>query len=124
MIQTDDLLDLLDECRLQLEYLNGKFGETGTSNALLSRINSQLKESDKYRLDVMKRNMPDLTTRPDWLSVFEEQEIVAVFDSGNKLRAVKNLLDIARDRGVVSENGTDADSYGLLWCKLYLDKYR
>jgi hypothetical protein len=30
--------NLLQECRLQLEYLNEKFGETGTTNALLSRL--------------------------------------------------------------------------------------
>lgn len=31
-------MDLLTECRLQLEYLNGKFGETGTTNSLLARL--------------------------------------------------------------------------------------
>lgn len=29
---------LLQECRLQLEYLNDKFGETGTTNQLLSKL--------------------------------------------------------------------------------------
>ena len=29
---------LLEECRLQLKYLNEKFGETGTTNALLSKL--------------------------------------------------------------------------------------
>ena len=32
--------NLLSECALQLEYLNEKFGETGTTNALLSKIKS------------------------------------------------------------------------------------
>lgn len=32
--------DLLLECRLQLEYLNEKFGETGTTNALLAKLNN------------------------------------------------------------------------------------
>ena len=31
--------DLLQECKLQLEYLNEKFGETGTTNALISKLN-------------------------------------------------------------------------------------
>lgn len=34
--------DLLRECRLQLEYLNEKFQETGTTNALLVKINLAL----------------------------------------------------------------------------------
>jgi hypothetical protein len=33
-----ELIDLLGECKLQLEYLNNKFQETGTSNSLISRI--------------------------------------------------------------------------------------
>ena len=38
--------DLLQECKLQLEYLNQKFGETGTTNSLLSRIETALQHSD------------------------------------------------------------------------------
>lgn len=38
--------DLLDECRLQLEYLNGKFGETGTTNNLLARLNYRLEAKE------------------------------------------------------------------------------
>ena len=34
--------DLLRECKLQLEYLNEKFKETGTTNALLTKIDAQL----------------------------------------------------------------------------------
>ena len=37
---------LLQECILQLEYLNEKFGETGTTNALLSK----LKSPDKLKI--------------------------------------------------------------------------
>ena len=33
-----ELEALKDESRIQLEYLNEKFGETGTTNALLSRL--------------------------------------------------------------------------------------
>lgn len=40
-------VDLLDECRLQLEYLSNKFGETGTGNNLLSRINTFLDSINK-----------------------------------------------------------------------------
>lgn len=38
--------ELLQECKLQLEYLNEKFGETGTTNALLFKINLSLSKSD------------------------------------------------------------------------------
>ena len=37
-------VELIHECRLQLEYLNEKFGETGTTNSVLSRIAAGLKE--------------------------------------------------------------------------------
>jgi len=30
--------DVLAECKLQLEYLNEKFGETGTTNQLLGKV--------------------------------------------------------------------------------------
>ena len=39
-------LELLRECRLQLEYLNGKFGETGTTNSLLSKIDAEISRID------------------------------------------------------------------------------
>ena len=34
----------LDDCRLQLEYLSEKFGETGTTNAILTKIGSYRKK--------------------------------------------------------------------------------
>ena len=37
---------VLDDCRLQLEYLNEKFGATGTTNALLAKIGSYRKKSN------------------------------------------------------------------------------
>ena len=33
-----DAGELLAECKLQLEYLNDKFGETGTTNILLGKL--------------------------------------------------------------------------------------
>ena len=33
--------DLLNECEIQLEYLNQKFGETGTTNALLAKLKNK-----------------------------------------------------------------------------------
>ncbi|MFA7287618.1 MAG: hypothetical protein WC055_01945 [Melioribacteraceae bacterium] len=32
----------LSEAKLQIEYLNGRFGQTGTSNSTISRIKSLL----------------------------------------------------------------------------------
>jgi hypothetical protein len=40
------LLDLLDEARLQIEYLHKKFGATGSGNNVLARIETELA---KYR---------------------------------------------------------------------------
>lgn len=34
--------ELLQECKLQLEYLNEKFGQTGTTNALIAKIDTAL----------------------------------------------------------------------------------
>lgn len=36
--------ELLQECKLQLEYLNEKFGETGTTNALLTKLDAALRK--------------------------------------------------------------------------------
>ena len=36
--QNAQLIGLIDECRLQIEYLTEKFGETGTSNQVLAKI--------------------------------------------------------------------------------------
>jgi hypothetical protein len=33
-----EAIDLIDECRLQIEYLHGKFKKTGTSESVLARI--------------------------------------------------------------------------------------
>ena len=35
-----EAIDLLDECRLQIEYLHNKFEKTGTSESVLARINA------------------------------------------------------------------------------------
>lgn len=44
----ENTIDLLLECKLQLEYLNEKFGETGTTNALLSKIENRLNDPKKF----------------------------------------------------------------------------
>ena len=36
--------NLLTECKLQFEYLNEKFGETGTTECLISRIDGVLSQ--------------------------------------------------------------------------------
>lgn len=45
--KADELYEALDECRLQLEYLNGKFKETGTTNAVLSQSKQALENYKK-----------------------------------------------------------------------------
>jgi len=44
MTDSEKLRELLEECKLQLEYLNEKFGNTGTTNALLVKIEFALAE--------------------------------------------------------------------------------
>jgi len=52
---------LLEECRLQLKYLNEKFGETGTTNALLSKLEAnQPKEQQKQALIEMMKGDEEL----------------------------------------------------------------
>lgn len=38
----DEMREMLEECKLQLEYLQNKFGETGTGNNVLSRLEKLL----------------------------------------------------------------------------------
>lgn len=40
--KTCGLIDLLDEAHLQIEYLHKKFGETGSGNNVLARIETEL----------------------------------------------------------------------------------
>ena len=40
----ENTTELLNECKLQLEYLSRKFGETGTTNALLVKISAALQQ--------------------------------------------------------------------------------
>lgn len=56
--------ELLQECKLQLEYLNEKFGETGTTNALLTKLDAVLRQPDvsgrsELLLAFAKYAMPD-----------------------------------------------------------------
>jgi len=43
--------NLLLECKLQLEYLNEKFGSTGTSNALIAKLEAATKEDEDQFLE-------------------------------------------------------------------------
>jgi len=42
-----DLLEVLMEAKLQIEYLHGRFSETGTGIALISRIESAIKKASQ-----------------------------------------------------------------------------
>ena len=44
-LKDSELLEMLKECKLQLEYLNEKFAETGTTNSLLSKIELLTKQA-------------------------------------------------------------------------------
>ena len=60
--------ELLYECKLQLEYLNNKFGETGTTNVLLSKLNSFLSTKDTKEKDFL--NYPN-----EQLKMFNENDL-------------------------------------------------
>jgi len=42
--ETSKLVDALQEARLQIAYMQGKFGETGTGNSVLAQIDRALKD--------------------------------------------------------------------------------
>lgn len=42
------LIEMLQEAKLQIEYLNEKFQETGTSNSVISRIERLLKIDEEF----------------------------------------------------------------------------
>jgi hypothetical protein len=84
---------LLEECRLQLKYLNEKFGETGTTNALLSKLEAnQSKEKQKQALiDMMKGDEElGLYKKPQQQSV---EELIADVTSNMKDRL---MIDTAK----------------------------
>lgn len=41
-----EMLDLLDEAMIEIEYLQSKFKQTGTGNSVISRIDSLIKKSN------------------------------------------------------------------------------
>lgn len=43
----DDLVDVLRECKTQIEYLHSKFKETGSGNAVLAKIEKLIAEADR-----------------------------------------------------------------------------
>ncbi len=47
-----ELEEALQEARLQLEYLSEKFGQTGTGNTVLARINMALAGSATYESEL------------------------------------------------------------------------
>jgi len=110
MDNTYELIELLRECKIQFKYLNEKFKETGTTNAMLARIDRVINEYETAN----GLNLPDVTLRPDWLFVFEEMDILTTFNKVSKLQAVKDLFHIARERGV-------DETFGLKWCKKYIE---
>lgn len=46
-----DLYEALQEAKLQIEYLNGKFTATGTGNAVLSKIEAALEKADGVKTE-------------------------------------------------------------------------
>lgn len=51
--------DLIQECILQLEYLNEKFGATGTTNALLARLRAT--QETHYSLELSLESMSKIS---------------------------------------------------------------
>jgi len=44
-LQTEPLIKILEEARLQIEYLHNKFKPTGSGNSLLSRIETAIQSA-------------------------------------------------------------------------------
>ncbi len=44
--QNNELIELLKEAQLQIEYLHEKFGETGSGNQVLSKIQSAIQKAE------------------------------------------------------------------------------
>lgn len=67
--------ELLYECKLQLEYLNQKFGETGTTNALLSKITTALNSDDINDSDIVFKDNVNMLNYPHkQLDMFKDFE--------------------------------------------------
>lgn len=110
MNNINEIIDLLRECKIQFNYLNEKFGKTGTTYAMLARIDHVINEYETAN----GLNIPDVTIRPNWLFVFEEMDILTTYNKDSKLQAVKDLFNIARARGM-------DETFGLRWCKKYVE---
>jgi len=59
--------ELLQECKLQLKYLNEKFGETGTTNALLTKIDAVLRQPDVIGQVCGHRSIMHINSEIGWL---------------------------------------------------------
>lgn len=54
-----ELLTMLEECALQIEYLQSKFVETGSGNAVMSRAKALIEKVHKAdTLEVLLEKMP------------------------------------------------------------------
>ena len=91
----DKSLELLRECNLQLEYLSDKFGETGTGNALLTKLYVYFEEHDPD--NAVKPNR--IKSRPLLpMSKEKENEIIdkakKYWDNGEKIKAVQKSNEV------------------------------
>ncbi|MDD4527764.1 MAG: hypothetical protein PHF25_07015 [Candidatus Margulisbacteria bacterium] len=67
--------ELLQECKLQLEYLNEKFGQTGTTNSLLAKIDKKLNQPRGHS----KRELL-LHRMSDWLMINTPLDVEEIVD--------------------------------------------
>ena len=66
--------NLLLECKLQLEYLNEKFGSTGTSNALIAKIEAATQEDkDEFLEDKQSGAIYSKTTNQDICVCYDDE---------------------------------------------------
>lgn len=77
--------ELLQECKLQLKYINEKFEQTGTTNAVLAKIDKKLNQLKVGSIDELL-----LYKMIAWLMIntsFDDKKIVdfcKYFEPGNK----------------------------------------
>lgn len=65
--------ELLQECKIQLEYLNEKFGQTGTTNALLAKIDKKLN-----RLEMKPLTPEQIKSVISWMNTWEQLKNTAI----------------------------------------------
>lgn len=104
--------NLLRECLIQLQYLNDKFGQTGTTNSLINRIESGL---SKYPTDSGRSQQP----KPWDMGAFEQ--LLYIYDKTNSMIkspderfVIETATGLPRKVWKIIFNESDKETH--VWC--------